>query len=538
MAPFFQRGSHRGLELALTALASTLGSTACAPSPGTSLDEAIARISAEDMRDHVGVLAHDSMRGRDTDDIGFERARDYVAAEFARMGLEPIEGESYLQSFELLELVADEGSRITVADTRLAYPAVTVTPDWLGERPTVSGEAIFLGHELVTGELRSERREELQGKIAFVLAGTPEGRGDDPDVAMRERAEVELALRAGALAVVVLNPEMSERAWEGRLGPRRPTRVLADGTTPSPRPTAQVGPAESRRLVERFEAGAVGTATIEPAHRTRRVTSWNVIGSWPGTEPSTSDEAIVFTAHLDHVGVGPPDANGDSIYNGTHDNALGVAKVLAVAEALSGASLPRSVVFLLTGAEESGLLGAWYYVNNPVIPLERTVAAINHDGGLASGAPTDDVFAWGPEFSSIEGDVAWAASETDMVLRPEKTAPFAPSAGLLYRSDHYPFLISGVPVVYLMPGFTVEGDPERGKRAWEQYLGTIHHGQGDNFDATAPYTLPVALTAMSVRLAWRLAEAEGMPQAHGDAPIARVRGEPTGWFFGPQWGTP
>jgi Zn-dependent M28 family amino/carboxypeptidase len=274
----------------------------------------------------------------------------------------------------------------------------------------------------------------------------------------------------------------------------------------------------------------VGSVTIERHHDTRTVRSWNVIGSWPGTDPERAAEAVVFTAHLDHVGVGPPDELGDSIYNGTHDNALGVAKMLAAAEALAGVRLGRSVVFLATGAEESGLLGAWHYVNDPIVPLERTAAAINHDGGLV-GVRTDDVFSWGPEFSTIKDDVEWAASRTGLTLSVPGRAPFGPSAGLLYRSDHYPFLISGVPIVYLMPGFTIEGDPERGRRAWQDYLAGVHHARADNFDAEAPFESPVALTALSVRLAWRLSTAVGMPRTHSSAPVARDRGTPSGFFF-------
>jgi len=165
------------------------------------------------------------------------------------------------------------------------------------------------------------------------------------------------------------------------------------------------------------------------------------------------------------------------------------------------------------------------------VPLEQTAAAINHDGGLAAGALTDDLFVWGPEFSTVMDDVEWAAGETGMVVSDEKVAPFAPSAGLLYRSDHYPFLISGVPVVYLMPGFTVGGDNTVGRQAWQDYLASVHHVQADNFDPGASYRLPVQLTAFSVRLAWRLANADGMPQTHADAPIPGRRGTPTGYFF-------
>jgi len=513
--------------------------SACGSSPDLSVEQAVARITADGLRTHVSVLAHDSMRGRDTGDIGYERARDYVAREFERIGLEPIDGDSYMQPFDLLEVVSDRGSRLRVGADAFEFPDVIVAPDWTGETPMLSAEGVYVGNGLVTGEVGAQNAAVLDGKIAFVLAGAPDGRADEPEIAMRERAEVELAHRAGAVAVVVLNPDASERAWTARANPRRPTRALLDGSTPSPRAAVSVGPSASKRLIDlwgvRDVLGAdgvdVGVVTVEPRHEIREVRSWNVAGMWPGVDPSTSGEAVVFTAHLDHVGVGPPDENGDSIYNGTHDNALGVAKVLGVAEAVMGARLRRSIVFLATGAEESGLLGAWHYVNNPVVPLERTVAAINHDGGLVGGR-TDDVFAWGPEFSTIEEDVARAATETGMVLSADKSDPFGPSAGLLYRSDHYPFLISGVPVVYLMPGFSVDGDRERGRRAWQDYLATIHHVQADNFDDGAPYESPVALTSLSVRLAWRLASADGMPQTHDDAPITRTRGKPTGFFFG------
>ncbi len=504
--------------------------SACGPDGGITLDDAVARVSAEQLAEHVSVLAHDSMRGRDTDDVGYEQARDYVVQEFRRIGLEPIDGDSYLQPFGLLEVVGDSGSRLTVGGTVLDFPDVVATPDWLGQMPVRAAEGLFLGRDLLGSE-GAAGEVDAEGKIVFVLAGAPPGLADDPDVAMRERAHVELAYRAGAAAVVVLNPDGNDAVWKARASGGSPNRAVADGSTPAPRPAARVGPAASRRLLDRWQAGSVGAVRIEPRHEIRSLQSWNVGGFWSGSDPERGGETIVFTAHLDHVGIGRPDLNGDSIYNGTHDNALGIAKVLAVAEALAGADLPRSVLFLAMGAEESGLLGSWHYVNHPIVPLERTVASINHDGGLVDGARTDDVFAWGPEFSTVEGDLAWAARETGMQVSHEKRAPFAPSAGLLYRSDHYPFLISGVPVVYLMPGFTIDGDPELGRKAWEDYLGTVHHRQADNLMAGASYASPVAMTALSIRLAWRLAQAEGMPQTHDDAPIARRRGPPTGLFF-------
>ncbi|MGI9626604.1 MAG: M28 family peptidase [Longimicrobiales bacterium] len=516
--------------------------TGCAQPESATLD-----VDPALLRTHVAALAHDSMRGRDTDDIGYERARDYVAGQYARLGLSPLQGDSYLQPFDLLEVVSDLGSSLIIGDDVIRFPEVMITPDWVGmpaAGEATRAEGVFVGHQLVSGALDAATLD-LSGKVAFVLAGAPDGRGDEPEVAMRERAEVELARRAGAVAVVVLNPTTSEAAWSNRTNPRRPVRVLADGTAPSQRPDATVGPASSQRLLARWTeptantgntgntagvAVTVGPVTLTPAHEIQTVTSWNVGGVLPGADPVLKDEVVVFTAHLDHVGIGPPNAAGDSIYNGAHDNALGVAKVLAAAEAMVGLELKRSVLFLMVGAEESGLLGSWHYLKNPVFPIPKTAASINHDGGLMGDA-RDDVLAWGPEFSTVEGDVIWAATETGLDYSRERKPPFTPSAGLLYRSDHYPFLTAGVPAIYLMPGFTVDGDPGAGQRAWQSYLGSIHHAQPDNFDPSASYGSPVALTAMSIRLAVRLADADGMPTTHEDAPVAGTRQEPTGYFF-------
>ena len=153
--------------------------------------------------------------------------------------------------------------------------------------------------------------------------------------------------------------------------------------------------------------------------------------------------------------------------------------------------LRRSVVLLALGAEESGLLGSWYFLKDATIPAARLAAAINHDGGL-TGARHDDVFAWGPAFSTVEDDVAWAAAETGITYRNP------PSDGTL-RSLGWPALPVGpLPVSHLWRprpctscrATAWDDDPERGRTAWESYLGSIHHRQADNFDPTASYGLP------------------------------------------------
>ena len=206
--------------------------TACDDqSASTGIAQAIEVIQPELIRSHIEYLSDDRLRGRDTDDVGYEMGRDYVAEQYGRIGLEPAFDGSYVQPFDLLEIVQDQGSHLRIGNLEIAFPEASFTPDWLGERPSVSGRGVFVGRGLVAADLPSE--VDLEGSIAFVLAGIPEGREQELDVVIRARTEVELAYRRGAKTVVVVDPRPSVEAWEARLRPRRPLRRAA--RTPAPR---------------------------------------------------------------------------------------------------------------------------------------------------------------------------------------------------------------------------------------------------------------------------------------------------------------
>ena len=519
---------------ALAALATVLVLTSCggdASRESVDIAQAIEIIRPELIRSHIQYLSDDRLRGRDTDDVGYEMARDYVAEQYARIGLEPIIDGSYLQPFDLLEVVRDRGSRLRIGEWEIAYPEASFTADWVGGRPSVSGTGVYVGRGLVDGEL--PEGVDLSGSIVFVLAGIPDGREEELDVVIRARTEVELAHRRGAVAVVVVDPRPDVAEWEGRLSPRRPLRALADGTASRFRAAATLGPAASRAFLDRWAPTSsrglspveIGPVTIEPSHELRTSRSWNVGGVIRGSDPDLRDEVVVFTAHLDHVGIGAPDAEGDSIYNGTHDNALGVAKVLAAAEAMVGLDMARSVLFLAVGAEEGGLLGSWYYVRNPVFPIEGTVAAINHDGGLDEQA-SDDFLAFGEEYSTLGSFLEQAGEEYGTSYERYRIPPFAAAQALLFRSDQYSFLLAGVPAVYLMPGFTVDGNRETNRQAWQYYLDNVNHQQRDNFLPDASWESPVAMSTMSVYLVRNLANSPTRPEIVPDAPFRKTRASP------------
>lgn len=308
-------------------------------------------------------------------------------------------------------------------------------------------------------------------------------------------------------------------------GPAQPggrATALADGSTSSPRAAVTIGPTASKRLLAtwgetvegptaagRARPREVGDVSISRKRERLRSQSWNVVGVVRGRDSGVRSESVVFTAHLDHVGVGEADEKGDRIFNGTHDNALGIGKLLASAEAMARLAPKRTIVFVATGAEERGLLGSHHYVKNSL--QLRPVAAINHDGGL-EGPAADDVFAIGAEYSSLRTAVETAARQSRMRVSEDLRPPFSPSQALLFRSDHYPFLRAGVPAVYLMDGYAIAGDVERGRAQWTHYLANVNHHQRNNFDPTWTFESPVRMAVLSVRLAWDIANAATPPR--------------------------
>jgi hypothetical protein len=368
---------------------------------------------------------------------------------------------------------------------------------------------------LVTPERNDYAGADVRGRIVFLLPGVPAEWAEDPERSLLTRTKIDLAFNRGAAAVVMLS-------LDGPAQPAGRATALADGSTSSPRAAVTIGATASKRLLaawgeavegvnpaRRAPPREVGDVAILRKRELLRSQSWNVVGMVRGRDAGVGSESVVFTAHLDHVGVGEADERGDRIFNGTHDNALGIGKLLASAEAMAQLAPKRTIVFVATGAEERGLLGSHYYVKNP--GTGRPVAAINHDGGL-EGPAADDVFAIGAEYSSLAAAVQTAARQSRMRVSEDLRPPFSPSQALLFRSDHYPFLRAGVPAVYLMDGYAIAGDIERGRAQWTDYLANVNHRQRDNFDPKWTFESPVRMSVLSVRLAWDIVDAAAPPR--------------------------
>ena len=508
-------------------------------------EEALERITPSLVRSHLRFLSHDLLRGRDTGDVGYALAKEYVVAQFERMGLEPHDGVAYAQPFDLLEATKDLGSELVIGQLNIRKPDARFAPSWLDGDNTWEGEGLFIGYGLSSHGRNDYEGADVTGKAVFLLAGEPQEWSEDRDRARAAAAKAELAIRKGATLVIQLNlpPRDKDASVHRSAWPRRQL-ALGDGTSPRIRPHISLLEKATLELLDSWgtdsEAArqladegqgrplAVGTLRVTRRHRIKPVQSWNVVGVVPGSDPESRDESIVFTAHLDHVGMGPPNEMGDRIANGAHDNGLGSAKVLAAAEAMVLLRPRRSIVFALVGAEERGLLGSWYYVRNATLPIEKVVANINIDGGR-EGVATDDIIANAADVSELEEIVREVMAARDVAVMDRDRAS---RNQVGFSSDHYTFLLAGVPAVDLKPGHTVEGDMELGLQDRKRYYRELRHRPADNFDESK-FTLESAteMAKRSLWLAWYLSETLSMPAIKPGQPLSRERRKPVHPFY-------
>jgi Zn-dependent M28 family amino/carboxypeptidase len=248
------------------------------------------------------------------------------------------------------------------------------------------------------------------------------------------------------------------------------------------------------------------------ANTIRQVETANVAGLLPGSDPKLRDEVVVYTAHHDHLGIGTPDKEGDTIYNGAVDNASGTAQLLAIAEAF-GALPPaerarRSILFLFVAAEEQGLLGSEFYAYHPTIPAARIAANINLDSANVYGRTKDITFVGYGKSKDLDGAVERAAAAQGRSVKGDQ----APEKGSFYRSDQFNFARVGVPAVYLDPGTDFrEPDAAAKRRKQESYDSTCYHQPCDEIAADWSYDGMIEDARLAFAVGLDLANAAAMP---------------------------
>ncbi len=429
--------------------------------------------------DHVKTLADDSLEGRQTGTEGYRKAASYVAEQFERAGLKPAGTKGYLQTVQFMR------RRIVEAQSHVALVRGG-TEDVLrfGEDVTISLRAelapgveaplVFVGYGLSAPDAGHDDLAglDLKGKIVVFINGTPSSITGAPAAHYQNWAVRWQALKAaGAIgALSILNPKTMEQPWE-RTAPSRlnPVMTLVDARfndLAGMKFNASVNPASAERLFAgsgRAFADLIALAAERkplpgfalPATLRARVTlestpitSDNVAGLLPGSDPALAREHVVLTAHLDHVGVGAA-VNGDRIYNGAMDNAAGIATLIEVARHLATtAPRPkRSILFVAVTAEEHGLLGSRYFAGDPTVPKASIVANINMDMFLPL-FPMKSVMALGLDESDLGDRVREVAVAQGLAVAGDPE----PERNRFTRSDQYSFIRQGVPALAMKVG--------------------------------------------------------------------------------------
>jgi hypothetical protein len=438
-----------------------LGSPVAAQS-GPALERAAETITAADVLRRVSLLAHDSMMGRDTPSRGLELAAEHVAAEFRRAGLQPAgDRGSYVQRFGLTRWVVDTAQSVVKLAAGQSRGIARIGTDAryvLGSIPAgpVKGNVVLMAGSASDSFVTSDVKDRMVLLIADFTKPLPEALNQN----------IIRLTEAGPKAVLVLSNRDSA-TFTQRLETAAQTRVSRDAELASERNAPVIEIHERALNTVLSEAGIEPGRWRRPEQRGRRlvpgltielrvarkvleqVQAPNVAGILEGSDPVLRKEYLVYSAHIDHIGITP--GQPDSINNGADDNASGAAGLLELVEAFSqqGVRPRRSILFLAPSGEEDGLLGSAHFTEHPTVPLDKMVANLNMD--LIGRNWRDSVIAVGLEQSDL-GQTLRRVVQAHPELRMAPIADRWPEERIFYRSDHYNFARKGVPILFFTSG--------------------------------------------------------------------------------------
>ena len=533
--------------LALPAFAQTPPPAAPAPKMTPAEKNAIvnAALPADQaaMKSHVMFLASDAMKGREAGTGEFDIAAEYVAAQFYSAGLRPAGDEgSFLQKVPLLSVKPASKGSLALAGKKGAaatplvfgedyYPAANAA----AKHYTLTAPVVFVGYGIVGLGRDDYRGIDVKGKIVAFFGGAPSAFPPEERAHFSgAAAKADIAKRRGAVAYISLE---SPRAGRGNLpfvalaanwDRPRVTWAEADGSghiavpgVPGLGMLSKAGAAKLFagaktpwdkvvKLAENdaalFKAERLGTLTVSLDTETSPLPSSNVAGLLEGSDPALKGEVVVLSAHLDHIGVGKPDAKGDTINNGAMDNAVGIASLIEEAKRFkaSGQAPRRSILFLAVTAEEKGLVGADYFAHNPTLPKASLVANVNLDMPIIN-YKFEDIVPFGAAHSTI-GDIATKAAAE---IGVEVSADSRPDEAFFVRSDHYRFVQQGIPSIFLWPG---EKGP--GKAGVDAFLANNYHKPSDEVAQTPAidWESGVRFIDVNYRIARAIADGDEKPK--------------------------
>ncbi len=484
---------------------------ACNRQSKNEVGDPIQALSADSLAHHIAILASDSFTGRKPFSDGEVKTIAYLQQEFRSAGLEPGNGNSYLQDVPMVKITAKAAPQMMVTGNKgqLTLQGREDYAIWTDRTDSVVSfnrdEVIFAGYGIVAPEYgwNDYAGLDVKGKIVLIMVNDPGFASGDTSLFKgktmtyygRWTYKFDEAGRQGAKGCLIIhNTEAASYPFAVVQNNWNTSRLHLDNRNKKESLCDIIGWVSGPAANRLFSLAGKDTALLKEAgvrgftprnlgiqlSTTMKVealydVSHNVLGKITGSK--YPDETIIYSAHWDHLGIGTPDEKGDSIYNGALDNASGTAGLLEIARAFKhmNPAPERTILFLSVTAEEQGLWGSAYYAENPVIPPAKTVANINMDG-LNWFGKTKDVVVIGQGQNELEDILLDETKKVGRII----TFDAHPQAGSYYRSDHFNFAKVGVPALYMKYGTQVIGkDSAYGLSTTEAYTKNHYHRPSD-----------------------------------------------------------
>ena len=517
-------------------------------------EQAMAAVDPERIRAQVKFLASDLLEGRGTGQRGGDIAAEYIATQFALYGLKPAgDNDSFLQKVPLRGIATQENSTLTLlpnngASMNLSYRDDFVATDETGRpRDNVDAGLVWVGYGIDAPEFNwnDYKNVDVKGKVLLMLVNEPPS--NDPKFFAgkaltyygRWTYKYEEAARKGAAGVILIHKtEMASYGWDVVRNSWSGERSFLRNTGgPSLKLAAWVQYDIARKLLQSCgmnldsmitsagERGFKGVALpvrvqAEMFSKVRDFDSNNVIARLAGSDPKLRHQAVIYSAHYDHLGIVPGMA-GDNIYNGAQDNATGCGILLEIARGFAGArqSPKRSIYFAAVTAEEQGLLGSEYLGKHPPVPADEISLAMNYDDVPPLGVP-EEVNVAGAERTNFYPAVERTAFEFGLAIVPDAQ----PAAGHYFRSDHFSFARAGVPAFSIDEGDKYRGhDREWGSEQAEDYVAHHYHQPSDEYRPDMDFRGDAVMARFGMALGWEAANQPALVEWQDGDEFARIR---------------
>jgi len=531
-------------KLMFASLFSALVLNGCAEKEQIS-KESSEKVNAENIKAHLEFLADDTLLGRDTGSEGYQIAANYVKSQFKQLGMLPMgENDGFEQQVTFRKSAVDVDSVVLSiendnGDVNLSFPEqFMMYGSNIATESNVYAETVFVGYGVVSEAFGYDDYAglDVKGKIVVALTGRPDDLPSEEGAHIGSGSEKSRhAVKNGAIGFITLHTPKREKVrafskYTEHAG--QPGFYWLDkqgkpfGATPELKGKAYVQHEHAdalfvgaQRSLKDIFADDSNNVTIKgfalkskvnmsKKSKHSQITSPNIIATIEGSDPVLKNEYVVFSAHLDHIGLTAHGDDEDKINNGALDNASGVSILLETARLLSAMPVKpkRSILFTVVTGEEKGLLGSSYFAKNPTVPVTQMVANVNLDMPLIL-YPFADVIAFGSTHSSLATAVENAAKKIDLSLSPDPM----PEQALFTRSDHYNFVKAGIPSVFLMTGFKSKDTSVDGGKVFGDFFKNHYHQHSDEKTLPINYEAAASFVEVNMMIGIEIADNEKRP---------------------------